>query len=57
MNTYKFVARLTQEEKAKLLKIKQALSKQLNLNISTNETIKILINEKELINEQESNIP
>lgn len=50
MTTYKFSLRLTEAEKAKLLKIQSQISRRTGTNLSINSTIQILIN-KEKIND------
>lgn len=52
MDTYKFLLRLTQAEKEKLSKIKQQIEQQIGIKISANQTIKYLINDKELENDK-----
>lgn len=52
MDTYRFLLRLTQAEKEKLSKIKQQIEQQTGIKISANQTIKYLINDKELENDK-----
>ena len=53
MDTYRFLLRLKEVEKAKLLKIQSQLSRRTGTQLSINSTIQILINKEKLNDDQE----